>query len=91
MHLNSLSQPVTSQKDSSQYSGEPNTELNEKITQLHNELESEVQQINSGNEWLEFLEHGVKKTPYLKMTGRAKPRPKVIHISKAQRRVFNGS
>lgn len=52
--------------------------------------EYEVREINSGNEWLDFLERGVPKTPYLKAEGRLKKKPKVIHVSTKQRRVWNG-
>ena len=88
MLLNSKSQPQTSQKDSNQSFGEPNTELNEKITQQQLDLERETEQINANNEWMAYVNGGPPKTPYLKSVGRLKKRPKVVHISSRQRRIF---
>jgi hypothetical protein len=79
---------VISQKDSNPSSGEHSTASIEKITQQHNEFADEIEQINEGNEWLEFLNSGEKKTPYLKKAGRLKKRPKVMHISAKQRRIY---
>lgn len=66
------------------------TELNERTTQLHREWEMEVIKMNSGNEWMDFLDHGIKKAPYLKSVGRLKKRPKVTQVSAQQRRIING-
>jgi hypothetical protein len=55
--------------------------------QVHN---AETEEINSGNEWLAYLNGDKPKTPYLKSVGRLKKRPKVIHVSARQRRIYNG-
>lgn len=44
--------------------------------------------LNKDNEWLKFLETGKVATPYLKK--KLKPRPKTVHVSPKQRRIFNG-
>jgi hypothetical protein len=90
MPSNSLSLPPMWQKDSNQFSGEHNIELNEKITQVQLDHLTEVRTINKGNEWASFLQGGSPKKPYLQAEGRLKKKPKTIHVSTGQRRVHLG-
>jgi hypothetical protein len=55
-----------------------------------NTMSAETEQLNSGNAWLQHLQGGKAGIPYLKKEGRLKKKPKVIHVSAKQRRIFNG-
>lgn len=63
MPLNSKSQRPTWLEDGNQSFGESNTESNEKITQ----------QLNSDNEWLQYLESGEPLPTVKKTHNRLKP------------------
>ena len=69
--------------------GSPSTELTERTTQAQVSLDAEVEQINSGNEWMAYLGGGPAKTPYLKSEGRLKKKPKTILVSAKQRRIYS--
>ena len=51
-------------------------------------MDKDIDELNKDNEWLRFLKTGKSNTPYL--LNKIKPRPRVLHVSDKQRRIFNG-
>jgi hypothetical protein len=51
-------------------------------------MDKDEKQLNQNNEWLRFLETGEGNEPYLKKKINSRPKP--IHYSIKQRRIYQG-
>jgi hypothetical protein len=65
------------------------TRYNELKDTIDEEALEQNQSLNEGNQWLNHLQGGPQNKPYLKVEGRLKKKPKVIHVSARQRRAYS--